>query len=444
MPRERALNVMTRFARAPVAAGAAMAAAALLTSCAASAPRAWHTERVAAEQFVPVDNFGTVSPSVSAGCDRVAVIANHVVWLFDRQRAEFIQADVGNDGLPARGQPSQARISLDGRSIAFSSTASNLAPGDRGFGADAFVRDLDARRTQLVSRSTAGAIGNAASLYPWPGADGRRIAFQSLASNLVAGDRNAASDVFLHDLEDRTTRRLSIALNGGDADGPSISPVLSADGRHVAFSSGATNLVPDDRNESFDAFVVELATGRAERVSVPDGAREGNEARGASDSVHLSADGRFAVFSSDASNLVPGDENGFRDVFVRDRQTGETRLVSRGEDGGAGNGPSDLGQISADGERVAFASAASDLVPGDRNEAGDVFLWHRASGKLMRVNRPVSAADAEEADEQSAVFGPQLSADGRCVVYDSYAGNLTRDAENGLMDVFISEAPAAR
>lgn len=276
--------------------------------------------------------------------------------------------ELANDG--STGGPT---ISDDGRFVAFSSVASNLVPGDANTTYDVFLRDRLGGTTVRVSEAVGGGDANDASHEPFISADGRLVSYQSSASNLVAGDANGASDVFLYGVASGVTTRVSVSSAGGEADGTSGAPSLSADGRFVAFFSTASNLVPDDTAFD-DIFVHDNVTGATERVSVPSGAAQANGNTGPSLTNGLTAAGDLAVFHSEASNLVVGDTNGVADVFVRDRLTGATTRVNVPSSGLEANGPSFNTAISGDGRVVAFASDASNLVPGDTNNTTDVFI----------------------------------------------------------------------
>src|SRR5438445_720745 len=262
-------------------------------------------------------------------------------------------------------------------------------------------RSAGAQTTVRVSVASDGTEGNDVSLGSALSADGRFVAFDSAATDLVAGDTNGVSDVFVHDRQTGTTERVSVASDGAQGNGSSglvtfaFPPALSADGRFVAFVSFATNLVASDTNGATDVFVHDRQTGTTERVSVASDGDGGNAASaGRPPPAHdrqtattgrvsvngfgagpaLSADGRFVAFHSTGSNLVAGDTNGATDVFVHDRQTGTTERVSGASDGTQGNDASAGPALSADGRLVAFHSTATNLVAGDANRAYDVFV----------------------------------------------------------------------
>ena len=216
-----------------------------------------------------------------------------------------------------------------------------------------------AQTTERVSVASNGGQADSSSVNPAVSADGRFVAFESDASNLVGGDTNGLNDIFVHDRQTGTTERVSVATGGTEANGVSYTPAISADGRFVAFYSNATNLVGGDTNGTSDVFVHDRQTGTTERVSVATG---GAEANGGSSTAAISADGRFVAFHSDATNLVSGDTNGARDIFVHDRQTGTTERVSVATGGAQANSGSANPAISADGRFVAFYSVATNLV----------------------------------------------------------------------------------
>jgi Tol biopolymer transport system component len=319
------------------------------------------------------------------------------------------RVSVASGGGQGNGLSLQPSISSGGRYVAFFSEATNLVAGDTNNSCDTdgdtqsddncpdvFVRDRDtdedgvfdeagAVSTTRVSVASGGGQGNGFSLQPSISGDGRYVTFESDATNLVAGDTNAANDIFMRDRQAGSTVRVSLGSGGAQGDGPSFQSAISSDGRHVAFFSEATNLVAGDTNNSCDTdgdtqsddncpdvFLRDIQSAVTERVSVNSAGGEGN---GLSDYPALSGDGRYVAFFSEAANLVPGDTNGAADVFVRDRTLGNTMRVSVNSTGGqAEGGISTTPALSADGRFVAFYSRATNLVAGDTNGLQDVFV----------------------------------------------------------------------
>jgi dipeptidyl aminopeptidase/acylaminoacyl peptidase len=274
-------------------------------------------------------------------------------------------------------------ISTDGRYVAFTSYATNLVENDTNATSDIFVRDREAWATTRVSVKTDGTQGNDASSNCAISADGRYVAFESYATNLVDNDTNGKRDVFVHDRQTGTTTRVSVKSDGSEANARSEQSAISGDGRYVAFQSQASNLVDGDTNGLQDVFVHDRQTGATTRASVKSDGSQGN---GPSYYPSISDDGRYVAFDSRASNLVDGDSNGASDVFVHDRQTGATTRVSVKTDGSEGNNDSDRSTISADGRFVAFASYATNLVEGDTNATKDIFLHDRQAAVTSRVS----------------------------------------------------------
>jgi Tol biopolymer transport system component len=271
-------------------------------------------------------------------------------------------------------------LSADGRLAVFSSSSAKVVPGDSNRREDAFVRDRQLGTFERVSVGSHGEQGDGASAGTGVSGDGRFVVFHSAASGLVAGDTDGKVDVFLRDRGLRTTERISVATGGGQADGNSgrvfvastgqtiTSGLVSDDGLTVVFDSAATNLVPGDRNHNRDVFLRDRKAGSTVRVSA---ARDGGDADGDSHVTSLSPDGRFVLFDSDASNLVPGDTNGTSDVFLYDRQARTIERVSVSSAGKQGNNFSAGGVISADEKVIAFWSSATNLVKGF---SGGVFV----------------------------------------------------------------------
>ena len=250
------------------------------------------------------------------------------------------------------------------------SSATNLVPGDTNNTPDLFVRDRLLATTTRVNVSSAGAEANGPTEWPWISANGQFVTFSSAASNLVPGDTNSTWDIFVRDLAAGTTERVSVSSAGVQGNGGSLDPSsISADGRFVAFESYATNFAPGDDNFNTDIFVRDRMTGETTRASV---SSSGAGANNGSFSVSISADGRHVAFSSFATNLVANDTNFKQDLFVRARLPGTTPRESVSTAGVQADDASDVPSISATGRVVAFASSATNLIIGDANGAWDV------------------------------------------------------------------------
>ncbi|MPV87016.1 hypothetical protein GCU85_09795 [Cardiobacteriales bacterium ML27] len=319
-------------------------------------------------------------------------------------------------------------MSADGRYVAFSSRGTNLVAGDTNSVQDIFVHDTQTGATTRVSVDSSGVEGDSHSYNPSISADGRYVAFQSNATNLVVGDTNGAADIFVHDTQMGVTTRVSVDSSGVASDSYSSDPSISADGRYVAFWSNATNLVAGDMNGTADVFVHDTQTGNTTRVSVDS---SGVASDSYSSDPSISADGRYVVFSSDATNLVAGDTNGTRDIFVHDTQTGVTTRVSVDSSDIGGDDFSQVPSISADGRYVAFQSSATNLVAGDTNGVADVFVHDTQTGVTTRFS-----VDSNDLESNNGSYNPSISADGRYVAFDSFATNLVADDTNGRRDVF--------
>ncbi len=348
--------------------------------------------------------------------------------------AKTRRASVGSQEQQSPSGGIYPSISGSGRFVVFETSAGNLVPGDTNGESDVFVRDSKAGRTERVSLRSNGAQGNSWSGYAAVSGNGRFVAFTAEASNLVQGDTNGVQDVFVHDRRTGRTTRISVNGRGRQGNDDSAYPSISATGRFVVFKSEATNLVPTDANGFEDLFVHDRATGTTRLVTVRSNGVQANASTGYINPGAISADGRFITFDSQASNLVKGDSNGVGDVFVRDVATGTTTRVSVSSTGDEGNGASHDPSISADGRFVAFPSVATNLVESDGNADQDVFVHNRKRGTTRRVS--VSSAD-EEADGFSGYAS--ISADGRYVAFDSFAENLIANDANNATDVFVRD-----
>ena len=387
--------------------------------------------------FVPaISSDGRFSTFYSDASNLVPGDANRArdVFVRDRQTGETTRVSVDSAGAEANDDSFEPAISADGRFVAFSSSATNLVAGDSNEVNDVFVRDRQANTTTRVSIGLAGANANGGSDSPSISGDGRRVAFTSAATNLVDGDTNNQRDAFVFDRQTGVTTRASLSFTGEQPILDSFTPELSADGRFLAFTSFASNLVTFDDNEGSDVFVRDLQANTTTRVSEYTG---GFQVDGDSQRPSISADGRYVAFDSDAWNLVWGDTNDVFDVFVHDRLTGVTTRVSVDDSGLQSDGSSFRPTLSGDGRYVAYYSEASNLVSGDTNGAADVILFDRRSGATRRVSVAGGGGEANGDSER-----PALSGSGRLVIFESDASNLVSGDTNQFTDVFVHDPGA--
>ena len=341
------------------------------------------------------------------------------------------RVSVASDGTQANFQSGGPSISSDGRYVVFGSSASNLVSGDTNGTLDVFFYDRDIGQTKRVSVSSGGEQGNDASYHGNPSisADGRYVTFHSDASNLVNGDTNGTGDVFVHDIATGQTTLVSVASNGTHGNYRSQYTSISADGRYVAIGSAANNLVSGDTNNAHDIFVHDRETGNTTRVSLASNSTQGN---GTSSQPYISANGRYVAFVSSANNLIDGDTNGEDDVFIHDRDTGKTQRVSIDSNGLQGNSISYRPSLSADGRYIAFDSNASNLVSNDTNGTWDVFVHDKYSTQTTRIS---VTSDITQGNNSSVIAS--ISDDGQFVSFCSNANNLVNGDINESWDVFI-------
>jgi Tol biopolymer transport system component len=355
------------------------------------------------------------------------------IFVRDNQTNQTSRVSVISLGMQANGPSEAPSMSADGRYIAFASSADNLVGGGTNGAWDVFIHDTQTNQTFRVSVASDGAQGNGDSFLPSISADGRYLAFVSRGSNLVSGDTNDLADIFLHDTQTNQTTRVSIASDGTQANHESWTPSVSADGRYVAFQTDADNLVNSDTNAATDIFVRDIQANQTTRISV---ASDGTQANRASYGAAISANGRYVALVSYADNLVSGDTNGGRDTFRYDTQTNETIRVSVASDGTQANGESfDQPSISADGRYVAFTSIADNLVSGDTNGQWDLFVHDTQTNQNTRAS---VASDGTQGTIYT-VYNPSISANGRYIAFQSDDANLVAGDTNGVYDVFIHD-----
>ena len=431
------LSITTRRWGVSIVMSTLLVAAAALTAASPAAAAGSHTR-------VSVSSSGEQTPhnndnsggSISADGRYVAfvsVAANLVdgdtnglydVFVRDRALATTTRVSVGPGGMQSNGNSSAAQISADGRHVAFSSPASNLVPGDTNGVYDSFVHDLDTGITERVSVGPGGVQATQDVHMPHLSADGRYVSMWSSAPNLVAGDINQQSDIFVHDRQTHVTTLASFALTGGQSPQFHGYGSISDDGRWVAyhafmpFAGGQVSVYLYDRTAGTTVLVgISTVTGAAANWSEPS----------------LSSDGRYVAWDSDASTLVQNDTNGARDIFVFDRQEGTTTRVSVDSTGAQANGVSRNARISGNGRFVTFTSEATNLRPADTAGLADVFLHDRLTGVTSHVSSgPNGAASAHSTTGD-------IGGDGRFVSYSTSSWNIVPDDTNNAWDIFVND-----
>ncbi len=334
------------------------------------------------------------------------------------------RVSTGFSGAQGNGHAYAPSISADGRYVAFESKATNLIFSDTNDVSDIYVNDRLTGTTFRVSTDSSGYQGYDGSYHPSISADGRYVAFESDSPNLVPDDTNGNRDAFVKDRVTGTTTRVSAGSSGVPCNG-GYTPSISASGRYVAFWSYSGSGGPD-------VFVNDTLTGTTTLVSADSSGIPGNSYSG---TPSISADGRYVAFTSEASNLVPANTGGVRHIFVKDTATGTTILASADSSCTPGGGDSGyVSSISADGRYVTFESRASSLVPDDTNDAWDIFVRDTATGATTLVS-----ADSSGTPCGGDSGAPSISADGRYVTFGSSASNLVPDDTNGVWDIFVKD-----
>lgn len=366
---------------------------------------------------------------------------NGAVFARDRtaQTLAIASTDAGG-AQPSVGGSVQAKVSSTGQFVAFQSAAQTLVPGDTNLFIDTFRKDRTSGAIVRLSVSAGGVQGNESSANVGLSADGDRVSFESLATNLVPVDTNGFEDVFVRIISTNSISLISTDSASVQGNGDSYGAEISNDGNFVAFISEASNLVTGDANGFRDVFMKRPATGATTLISVGLGGVPANNNSGFlggfSDSVALSGDGRFVVFDSEASNLVAGDTNGVSDVFVRDTVAGTTRRVSVASNGTQGDGNSDFPGISDNGRFVVFQTDSTNLDGSDANGFLDVYVYDTLNNVCKRISWGLGFTPPN-----SGSGGPRISADGSRIVFSSTATNLVENDTNARADVFSVANP---
>lgn len=349
---------------------------------------------------------------------------------------ETVLVSVGLGGAPADGPSERASVSADGRLVVFTSHASNLVPGDHNDCSDVFLRDLDRGTTVRVNRGLNGTESNGCTgIDPIISADGRHVVYSADSTNLVRGVRDGRSHIFRTDLRTGRTVLVSGTADGTPGNGDSMRPTLSADGRYVAYATSADNLIPGDTPAGvWDTVVRDMANGTTRRTSAADDGTPGNAA---TDGTQISADGHYVTYFSNATNLVPGDTNHKVDEFLHDRTTGRTTRLSVSADGVESDQITIGGTISDDNRYVVLNSHATNLTP-DSPDTGQnhIYLQDLRQGTLRLIDK---GADGEPAP--GGTFWASITGDGRHIPMASAGPNLVADDTNKVRDIFVADLP---
>lgn len=355
------------------------------------------------------------------------------IFVHDVTTGIITNVAVASDGTQGNARSTDSYMSANGRFVTYSSQATNLVANDTNGVFDIFVHDIQTGSTTRVSVDSNGTQANGQSLAPYISEDGRYVTFLSDATNLIANDTNGVRDVFRHDRQTGATIVVSVDSNGVLGNSSQSTAFMDATGRYIVLNSGSTNLVPNDTNGVDDTFVHDTVTGNTALVSVDSNGNQGNAGSGFGT---ISEDGRYVAFWSHASNLVANDTNGTFDTFLHDTVTGNTTLINAASDGTPSNGSSGFSSLSADGRFVAFNSEGTNVVPGDTNGVRDVFVRDNLTNDVARVSVDANGAEGNGLSNRSFI-----SRDGTRITFDSDASNLVANDTNGERDVFATPNP---
>jgi len=334
-----------------------------------------------------------------------------------------------DSGVKGNADSENPAMPADGSKVAFRSLATNLTTGDTDTNFDEYVKDLATGHVSLISTSDSGVKGNGDNANPVFSADGTKVAFRSSSTNLDPADTDTTFDIYVKTLATGDITLASTSSSGVKGNKGSYNPFLSADGKIVAFRSYSTNLDPGDTDKILDVYVKNLVTGHLTLASTSSAGVKGN---GASGNPALSADGTKVAFYSSATNLVPGDMDSIPDVYVKDLVTGQLTLASTSDTGVKGNGQSILPYLSPDGTQVVFSSEANNLDPADRNRIMDVYSKNLVTGNITLVSTSSTGVNGN-----GPSVNPYLSADGTKVAFTSRSTNLDPMDKDALEDIYM-------
>ncbi|MFK5894082.1 MAG: hypothetical protein QM504_12745 [Pseudomonadota bacterium] len=371
------------------------------------------------------------------------------IYVYDIANNTTKLVSVDNAGQVGNGTAYSPSISSDGRYIAFIA-GSGLDQNFPNTSLGVYVHDTQTGTTTLVSITEGGqasnpdfSSNNPSYAQPHVSDNGNYIVFESLSTDLVASDTNGAADIFIRDIANQTTKRLSVDGAGAQANAGSARPSISDNGLYVAFESGASNLVIGDTNNTTDIFVVNTSTtAKTIRVSLDASGIEGNFS---SNQAFISGDGNFISFTSKADNLIIGDTNNQNDIIVVHNSTMTQPVrVSLKTDGTEANSDSGNSFISTDGRYISFESGANNLTDGDTNNASDIFVHDTITGVTTRVSVNSSGNESQGNGKYRGSTNSSVSTDGQKAVFDSREINLVVDDINNLDDVFLHNLSTAQ
>ncbi len=393
------------------------------------------------------------------------VIANNPLsWaggVVDQSMGSLSEINTDSNNVHGNQQSNWASFNPNSTKVMFTGNATNLVSGDTNNSWDIFIKDLTTGAITRVSTDSTGAQGTdsveTGAINSWS-ADGTTILFASKATNMVTGDNNGIPDVFTKNLLTNITTRISTKADGSQATGTapttaySSEAVFSPDGTKVLFTSVASDLVSADNNgagyNGNDVYLKDLTTGSITRISqdLINGIGGNNMSWFGSSTVFnvgnswqvFSSDGTKVIFNSLASNLVTGDNNGVADVFMKNLSTGAITLLSQSADGVLGNDNSQQGlAFSPDGTKVAFASAANNLVANDTNGIADIFIKDLITGVITRANINALGNQAIMSSSNLNAYSVVWSPDGTRLAFSSGAQNLVTGDTNDSYDIFV-------
>ncbi|MER5530549.1 hypothetical protein ABT075_39250 [Streptomyces sp. NPDC002677] len=425
---------MSTVTRGHLAVATALGGAALLALTGTAAPTAAATAHAPRTERVSKATDGTQADAASAA---PALSADGRYVAFTSAAGNLVRGDrngvadvfvrdlrTGRTERIAKGPASTPALSGDGRYVVFATSAA-LAKGDDNGVADIYLYDRRTHRTERVSKGHP--TDWLANSYPAISANGRVVAYATSAPDAAPGDTNERADVIVHDRRTGRDQLVQYTTSGVLADADALFPSLSADGRYVTFDTPA-QLDPAQvqTSKTRTVYVRDLRTQTTEQISRPTRYAYKNYA----DDSSISGNGRLVAFESSLYYLVPDDTNRQPDIFVYDRTRQTTVRVSTAADGTQADGPSQDPSLSANGRYAAFTSTAGNLVPGDTNGVADIFVKDLRTGAITRVSLGTGQADG-------ASSAAALSADGKAAAYASTATNLVRGDTNGVADVFV-------